>query len=171
MGCSQMGLRRNSKTLKNKSIFQMRKWSGLSMFVYHLEAGWGKKTNKNRAPWHRPPSSKLCVSYRGKQAFFLHQTTLISLISGKPPLWRSVLAAFRPDEKMLMKPIKGFSLAVSSVTVRLIMSLAGLLVALFTMTPWLGESWWVDELALQVETLRGWKQNEWGEKAFLVKDT
>ena len=46
-----------------------------------------------------------------------------------------MLTAFSPDEEMLMKQIKGFSLAVSSVTARLIMTLARLLVALFVVTP------------------------------------
>lgn len=46
-----------------------------------------------------------------------------------------MLTAFSPDEEMLMKQIKDFSLAVSSLTARLLMTLAGLLVALFVVTP------------------------------------
>lgn len=52
-----------------------------------------------------------------------------------------------------MKQIKGFSLAVSSVTARLIMTLAGLLFALFVVTPWQGESWGVNEFALEAGML------------------
>lgn len=46
-----------------------------------------------------------------------------------------MLTAFSPDEGMLMKQIKGFSLPVISVTARLIVTLAGLLVALIVVTP------------------------------------
>lgn len=60
-----------------------------------------------------------------------------------------------------MKQMKGFSLAVSCVTARLIMTSAGLLVAPSAMTPAECESWGVNEFAMQAEMSEGCKRESY----------
>lgn len=67
------------------------------------------------------------------------------------------IRAFSPDDNMLMKQIKGFSLAVCFVTARYLMTSGRLVAALFAVTPWQGVWWGKNEFALQAEMLWPWK--------------